>query len=85
MGKRKNLLSFEAALDKLESLVANLEGGQLPLEEAFAEFEQGITLIKQCQTTLSQLEQKVSILLKEGENFEETPFNDNLEETDNEL
>jgi len=44
--------------------VKNLENGTLPLEEALSAFQEGVGLVKQCQTLLSQAEQKVEILTK---------------------
>ena len=55
---------FEQSLQKLETLVKNLETGALPLEEALTAFQEGVGLVKQCQTLLSQAEQKVEILTK---------------------
>jgi len=55
---------FEQSLQKLENLVKNLENGTLPLEEALSAFQEGVGLVKQCQTLLSQAEQKVEILTK---------------------
>jgi exodeoxyribonuclease VII small subunit len=49
---------------ELEALVARLEQGDLPLEEALQQFERGITLAKACQKALKAAEQKVEILLK---------------------
>lgn len=66
---------FEQSLQKLETLVKNLEGGTLPLEEALTAFQEGVGLVKQCQTLLSQAEQKVEILTKaNAETVEKKPF-----------
>ena len=56
--------SFEKDLQALENLVDKLEQGDLPLEDALQQFEQGIKLARRCQQTLQTAEQKVSILLK---------------------
>ena len=66
---------FEKSLQKLETLVKNLETGSLPLEEALTAFQEGVGLVKQCQTLLSQAEQKVEILMKaNAETVETKPF-----------
>ena len=66
---------FEQSLQKLETLVKNLETGVLPLEEALTAFQEGVGLVKQCQTLLSQAEQKVEILTKaNAETIETKPF-----------
>lgn len=57
---------FEQSLQALEDLVARLERGDLPLAEALALFEQGVGLTRQCHTRLSQAQQRVEILLKDG-------------------
>jgi exodeoxyribonuclease VII small subunit len=67
---------FEQSLQKLENLVKNLESGSLPLEEALTAFQEGVGLVKQCQTLLTQAEQKVEILTKANtETVETKPFN----------
>jgi exodeoxyribonuclease VII small subunit len=67
---------FEQSIQKLELLVKNLEAGNLPLDEALTSFQEGITLVKQCQGLLSQAEQRVDQLVKaSGETLETKPFN----------
>ena len=66
---------FETSLQKLESLVKNLESGSLPLEEALTSFQEGVGLVKNCQTLLAQAEQKVDILIKaSAEKIETKPL-----------
>jgi exodeoxyribonuclease VII small subunit len=65
---------FEQSLQKLESLVKNLESGSLSLEDSLTAFQEGVGLVKQCQTLLSQAEQKVEMLTKaSGETVETKP------------
>ena len=52
-------LSFEKAMDELESIVAKLEGGKVPLEESVAIYERGETLKKRCEELLRQAEARV--------------------------
>jgi exodeoxyribonuclease VII small subunit len=54
--------SFESALQELESIVQAMEGGNAPLEESLAAYERGITLLRQCQDTLSMAEKKLQVL-----------------------
>jgi exodeoxyribonuclease VII small subunit len=54
--------SFEAAISELESLVQSLEGGQLSLEDALANYQRGAELIRYCQQTLGAAEQKIQVL-----------------------
>lgn len=55
---------FEKSLQKLESLVKNLESGQLSLEDSLTAFQEGVALVKQCQSLLTTAEQKVEMLVK---------------------
>ncbi len=51
---------------ELETVVQRLEHGELPLEEALAAFERGVTLTRTCQGALQEAERKVEILLKKS-------------------
>lgn len=67
--------SFEQAMQKLEKIIKNLEGGDLPLEKAITNFEEGISLSKYCSAILNETEQKISVLLKDVDgNVVEEPF-----------
>jgi exodeoxyribonuclease VII small subunit len=55
-------ISFEAALQELESLVQTLESGGAALEDSLKAYERGVVLLKHCQETLAQAEQKIRIL-----------------------
>lgn len=60
----KKDIDLEKSLAQLESLVEELESGDLPLEKAMQKFEQGVKLTRHCQTALKDAEQRVEILLK---------------------
>ncbi len=68
------LSQLEKSLEQLEAVVANLESGELSLEQALKEFERGVKLTRQCQTTLKEAEQKVEILLKSSADAEPESF-----------
>jgi len=55
---------FEEALSELEGLVQRLEKGELPLEESLAAFERGMSLVRYLGERLTQVEQRVEVLLK---------------------
>ena len=77
MANTKKALTFEEALQKLESSVASLESGKLTLDEALTVFEEGIALVKKCRKDLDSAEQKIEILLKDkngNANGETVPF-----------
>lgn len=56
---------FESALAELESLVAAMEDGALPLEASLAAYKRGVALSRVCQDRLAQAENQVRVL--EGE------------------
>jgi exodeoxyribonuclease VII small subunit len=60
----RKTVNLEKALADLESLVDELESGDLPLDKAMQKFEEGIRLTRSCQAALKEAEQKVEILLK---------------------
>ena len=47
---------FESSLKKLEEIVTELEGGDLPLEKSIKAFEDGIKLTRHCQKLLTEAE-----------------------------
>jgi exodeoxyribonuclease VII small subunit len=52
-------LSFERAIEELESIVKRLEDGKVPLEESFAIYERGEALKRRCEDLLRQAEARV--------------------------
>jgi exodeoxyribonuclease VII small subunit len=52
-------LSFERAIEELESIVTRLEGGKVPLEESVAIYERGEALKRRCEELLRQAESRV--------------------------
>ncbi|MCL5779968.1 MAG: exodeoxyribonuclease VII small subunit [Firmicutes bacterium] len=60
-------LTFEKALARLEEVVKELESNQLHLDRALELFAEGITLSKYCNGCLEQAEQKISMLMADGE------------------
>ncbi len=55
-------LHYESAIAELESIVTQLESGQLQLEQSLAAYQRGAELLKLCQQSLTDAEQQVSIL-----------------------
>jgi len=65
----------ENALARLETIVVELERGELPLEKALQLFEEGITISRFCNNKLTEAERKVEILLKDKDGkLAEGPF-----------
>lgn len=54
--------SFEQTIAELERIVAAMESGSLPLEEALAQYQRGVQLLKECRGRLVAAEQQIRIL-----------------------
>ena len=65
MPKAKKI-DFEASIEQLEKLVAQMEDGDLSLEESLKAFERGIKLTREAQQILSKAEQKVQMLIEKN-------------------
>ena len=65
--KIKKTVSFENAIAELETLVEEMEHGEISLEDSLKKFERGIELTRTCQKALQDAEQKVQLLI-EGRN-----------------
>ncbi|MCI5745525.1 MAG: exodeoxyribonuclease VII small subunit [Erysipelotrichaceae bacterium] len=59
-------ISFEEALAKLENSVNKLSSGEVKLDEAFSLFEEGIKYAKICEEKLTNVEEKVAKIIKNG-------------------
>jgi exodeoxyribonuclease VII small subunit len=82
MGQEKPAeeLTYEQAFEELQGVVARLETGDLPLEEALALFGRGQALAGRCNELLEEAELRLRELLPdEGEGFSEVDFD--LEES----
>lgn len=62
MSKQSKQLDFESAMTELESLITQMEQGDLSLEVALENFEKGISLTRLCQSSLNEAEQRIKIL-----------------------
>jgi len=58
--------TFETALAELESLVASMEAGQLPLDQSLAAYKRGAELLQFCQKSLADAQQQVKVLTDSG-------------------
>ncbi|MCV6610901.1 MAG: exodeoxyribonuclease VII small subunit [Amphritea sp.] len=74
MPAKKKAPDFEASLAQLETMVEQLEKGELSLDESLQTFEQGVKLTRECQTILAQAEQKVQMLIQQNGEVKEVPF-----------
>ena len=60
-------VKFEDALNELEQIIAELESGELTLDESLERYERGIKALNACRKVLAQAEQKIQLLLRTSE------------------
>lgn len=77
---KKNTVSFEHSLQELEALVKKMDSGELSLEDSLLAFEKGINLVRQCQATLQEAEQKVRLLIENNGELQTRNFHEDTEE-----
>ncbi|CAM5792441.1 exodeoxyribonuclease VII small subunit [Ottowia pentelensis] len=58
--------SYGDAVQQLEQLLAQLESGQLPLEELLGQYQRGAELLRYCRERLQVLEEQVKVLDEQG-------------------
>lgn len=66
--------SFENQMEKLEKIVAELEKGELSLDESVTKFEEGIKISKECNKTLETAEKKITMLINNDGEIQEEKF-----------
>lgn len=66
--------SFEQALERLETIVAQLENGDVPLEQAIELYQEGMLLSNLCNGKLKQVEAKIEMLIETDNGTETKPF-----------
>jgi exodeoxyribonuclease VII small subunit len=67
-------LAFEAGLQQLETIVKEMEGGDLPLERALELFERGMKLSEACRKQLEEAETRIEILTRRAGEIQPQPF-----------
>lgn len=67
MKEKTENMTFEAAMARLEEIVRMLESGNAPLDTSLTLFEEGVALVKLCNSKLDTAEQKVKILTDAGD------------------
>lgn len=67
---------FEDSMKRLEDIVEDLEGGELPLEDSLKAFEEGMKLLTFCSDKLDEVEKRVDVLIRESDGrHTKKPFN----------
>jgi exodeoxyribonuclease VII small subunit len=75
MSKPKDKLpDFEKALEELESLVEQLESGELSLDQSLSQFKRGVELTRHCQGVLDEAQQVVQKLMDSDDDSSAVPF-----------
>ncbi|MAF90111.1 MAG: exodeoxyribonuclease VII small subunit [Bdellovibrionota bacterium] len=73
-------MDFEKKIEKLESIVDQMEKGDLSLEKALSSFEEGVKLSKECSEELEKAEQKVKMLIGLDKNGDAVTQNFEMED-----
>jgi exodeoxyribonuclease VII small subunit len=61
-----SIKDFESAIGELESIVKQLEEGDLPLDRSLALFERGVELSRYCHETLGAAQRRIEVLTEGG-------------------
>ena len=85
MAKKKSKsksASFESSLEELKSIVAQLEDGNLSLDESLAKYEMGVKHLHECYKALQSAQRKIEVLveLDEDGKLKTLPFEDEATE-----
>ena len=76
MDKKIKKNSFEESINRLEELVDKMESGESSLEQNLEWFEEGMDLIKKCQTHLVDADKRVQKLIKHSVSEDKTKDNE---------
>ena len=74
-------LSFDVALEQLESLARQLENGDIPLEDALEVYERAVGLFRHCRGRLEGVEQRLESLTRD---LDGAPVTEAIEADDHE-
>jgi exodeoxyribonuclease VII small subunit len=87
-GPKSDDLSFEDAMQRLDEIVADMEGGQPTLEEMISSYEEGVRLLKLCRQRIDGARRRVELINGDVESgkvtltpFEETSTDEDTEES----
>lgn len=72
--KTDKLPDFEKALEELESLVEQMESGELSLDQSLSHFKRGVELTRHCQGVLDEAQQVVQKLMNTDDEASAVPF-----------
>lgn len=58
--------TFETAIERLESIVEQMESDSLPLEDLLARYEEGLKLVKFCAEKLDSAEKRIELIARDA-------------------
>ena len=67
-------IPFEDAIARLEQIVRMLDSGNVPLDKSLELYEEGVKLVKICNSRLENAEQKIKILVEKNGEYQEEDF-----------
>jgi exodeoxyribonuclease VII small subunit len=73
--------TFESALSRLEAIVQQMDSPTLPLDQLITDYEEGVKLVKICQSKLKDAEQKIEIITRRAQGDPELAAFDPAEKT----
>lgn len=82
-GAKNKAPSFENAMERLETLVDEMESGELSLDTMIAHFEEGSGLVELCAKKLEEVEQKIETLVKKDGKMSTEPFDQEANDPEN--
>lgn len=65
----KDKLSIEQSFEKMDELLLELQQKDLPLEESFKKYQEGLELVQNCNSMIDKIEKELEVL--NADNFEE--------------
>ena len=71
---KEGMPDFEKSLEELETLVEQLESGDLSLDDSLKQFKRGVELTRHCQGVLEQAQQTVEKLVDNADESSAVPF-----------
>jgi exodeoxyribonuclease VII small subunit len=74
MTMAEKTVDFEKSLERLETIIEEMESGELSLEQMIKHFEEGSKLVTLCSGKLNEVEQKIEKLVKKGGELTAEPF-----------
>ncbi len=63
--EKPETVKFETMLEKLETLVEKIEGGEISLEDSLKAYEEGMGLVTACEAYLNDAQKRIKVLLKD--------------------